>query len=92
MYQTSPGSSTLLTYVEQVSNYNIDDVISGGFKEVREPTELALSLDYRAKSYRDEAEKISWYYSRPSQDGLLFSPDNDKEYDIQRYHQYTLEK
>ena len=45
-----------------------------------------------ANSYQDKAGKISWYYSRPNQDELSFSPDSDEEYAIQRYHQDTLEK
>ena len=53
---------------------------------------LVLPLNYRAKSHKDDARKISWHYSRPNQDGLSFSPGTGKEYDIQRYHQYTLGK
>ena len=48
--------------MEQDSNYNIDNDISGGFGEVRETMELVLPLHYRAKSYQDDAEENSWYY------------------------------
>jgi hypothetical protein len=78
--------------VEQNSNYNIDDDISAGFKEVREPMELTLPLNYSATSYQDDAGKISWYHSRHDEDGLSFSSDSDNEYDIQRHHQDTLGK
>ena len=62
-YENSSGSSTLLTYVEQYSNFNIDDDIDGGFTKLRET--MTLALNYRAKPYQDEAGEISWYYGRP---------------------------
>ena len=43
--------------MEQDSDYNINDAINGGFEEVREPMELALPLNCRVKSYRDDAGK-----------------------------------
>jgi hypothetical protein len=53
---------------------------------------MALTLNYRAKSYQDEAGEISLDYSIPNQYGISFSLDSDEEYDIQRYHQDTLWK
>jgi hypothetical protein len=48
---------TPLKYVDHDSNYNINCDISGGFKEVRQTTTLALSLNCGAKSHQDDAKK-----------------------------------
>ena len=52
-YNNSSGSSTLLTHVEQDSNFYTNYDISGDFKQVRDT--MALSVNYEVKSYQDEA-------------------------------------